>query len=614
MKKSIKVLALVIAVVMVLSILAGCSLFGKEMAKYRNQTMLIVGNEPVSVGVVMDQFNNYYYNYSSYISSGYMTLNDLFSTVMDSIYTLYSKVDSYKNDVTTVKYTEEQNPYIKLGYYSAEYLTKSEMEYVLQYVKYGLFTSFDIEVNNYIALEIGKMPEETEETDDRAFYEYDDMGTAKTYAEKLYNDSITSEEMNEYYDKYYNFAEFDRNSADYNDYVFANAQQAQARVDYINEQLKQYVIDEEGEKDEYPTITAEKYIEYQNKAIKKLNERVTDTYGADLSNYFVERAESSIITIISYKWDLKQSSVIEQDQAALIDTLTQRYNNAKDAFTTSINANVDNYITFIEGLSDTSYIYNVPTLYKDSYIFVKNLLIPFSDAQKAKLANYATILGSTTSEEYIKVRNQLAAEIVAKDFNNDEAEVSGLFTYDAESNKIQLAGELASALPNDGSVTPESFVELMKRFNTDTAQHSALYEYVVRVDETTPSDYQSKWVQEFVDAALEAKQGGLHNYGIAVSEYGVHIVYYSSDVTAWDSFDSSRIYDTKSNEYRFLKSYYESVQTNINTEAVEKLNDEYRYAGKIKVVNSELQQLLKDFGVSYDFNAAMVKPEEDTEE
>ena len=91
-------------------------------------------------------------------------------------------------------------------------------------------------------------------------------------------------------------------------------------------------------------------------------------------------------------------------------------------------------------------------------------------------------------------------------------------------------------------------IELMKQYNTDTAQHSKVYDYVVRVGEV-PDSYTSSWVQEFVDAAnvaydLATAAGATGGYyGVAVSTYGVHIVYYSAKVEA-QTFDFEPTFST----------------------------------------------------------------------
>lgn len=616
MRKVAKVVALVLALVMILTVFAGCALFGRDMAKYRDQVVLKVGEERITVGQIMDVVNNYYYNYSSYISSGSITMNDIFSMAMDSIYSTYSKVDDYKGQEGVKIYTDAENKYIGTlasnDYYMLNYISQAETEFILQSVKYSLFTSFDAEVNSYITAEIGSMAEESAD-DERAFYEYDDMHGAKTYAEKLYLDNFVNEDMTEYFDTYYGFAGFDRNTANIDNYVFQTAEQAQARVDYINKQLKKYVIDDKGEQDTYPTITAEQYIQYQKTAVKKLSASVDNTYGAGIQTYFDAQVEARIVNTVALKWDLQVNSQLEKDQTALIKALQQRYDSAKGNAQTAFNINPDSYITFVEGLTDTSYIYDIPATYQGDYIYVKNLLIPFTDKQKAQLSNLATILGSTTSAEYIAEREKLAASIVAKDFNNDEAEVEGLFKY-TEGSGLQLSGELASELPVGGTVTPEKFEELMARFNTDTAQHSAMYDYVVRIGET-PANYTAKWVQEFVDAANKAYKAGKQHYSIAVSEYGVHIVYYSGDVEAWNaSFTAENIYNPTTNEYRFMKSYYNDAIKAIQEKATETLEDTYKYGGKIEIISNTFYELMADYGISYDFNEAMTKPEEDEEQ
>jgi hypothetical protein len=426
------------------------------------------------------------------------------------------------------------------------------------------------------------------------------MGCA-TYAEMLYLSNLKDKEADEYFEKFPLATVLE---ATLEDYVL-EVGQAQARVDDVNERLAEYVEDHGEEGDEIPSITEEQYVTYQERALRQYTKSIDANYGFTPAELFVYQVESYIDSVIAMKYDLKVSSAIETS-ATFKQEVEATFNSNVATDTANYALNPSNFESFVSSLTNDSVIYSVPSQYADSYIFVKNLLIPFSEKQTAILNNYAAVCGSNTSDEYVAFRTQLAAQIVAKDFNNDEAEVEGVFEY--VGGEIKLAGALAQELPNGGTVTNEKFMELMLQYNTDTASHANVYDYVVRVG-YTPSSFNHSWVPEFVDAANVAYEAGIGHYAIAVSNYGVHVVMYSGNVEA-ASFDVNKIYDTASNEYRVMKQAYSDKLAYLQRKDNEQLDETYKYAAERKIqTTANFKQLLKILEIEYDFEAAMTKPE-----
>ena len=599
MKKFTKIIALTVVAILLVTMLTGCALFGKNTAKYRALPVLSVGNEEITLGRVIDLFNTYYSSYAQYIDYGYYTYEDILDMTLDAIYSTYMKVDAYKTDATSIKYTAGENSYVGV-YQDAEYLSQAEVETLIKSVKYSLFSGLNASVENFINIEVGSIHESHEETS-RDFYEYDDMMGCATYAEMLYQSNLKDKDADEYFEKFPLATMLEPNVDDY----VLTAGSAQAHVDDINERLAEYVEDHGEEGDEVPSITEDQYIDYQERALRQYTKSVDANYGLTVSELFVYQVESYIDSVIAMKYDLKLSGTIETS-ATFKQEVQATFDSNVATDTADYALNPSNFESFISSLTNDSVIYSVPEQYASSYIFVKNLLIPFDEKQTAILANYATVCGSTTSDEYVAFREQLAASIVAKDFNNDEAEVEGLFAY--ESGELKLAGALAQALPQGGTVTNEAFMELMAQYNTDTASHANVYDYVVRVG-YTPSSFTHSWVQEFVDAANEAYEAGEGSYAICVSQYGVHIVLYSGNVEP-SSFDVNKIYDTSSNEYRVMKQAYSDKLAYLQTKENEQLEEVYKYSADRKIQTTRnFKQLLKILDMEYDFEEAMTKPE-----
>lgn len=596
MKKATKLLAVMMVAVLFVGLLAGCSLFSKNTVKLRALTVAKVGNEEIKLGRVLDMYNANYYNYYTYVANGYLTLDSLFSMTMDSLYSTYMKVDAYKSGSPATY----QHGYVGT-YANSQYLTKEEVDSVIKSVKYSLFSGLDSYVENYVTTEVGELGDTSADTS-RDFYKPEDMGTATTYAEKVYNDSLANEDADEYFEKYYVGSEY---KATYSDYVQAqNSATTAAKVADINERLAKYVDDNVEEDEVAPEITAEQYVNWQNRAMRTYTRNVDENYGLGLTQLVKEQIESYVVSIIASKYDLSVSSAIES-AANWKTEVADTFASVVKATEAQYAMNPSSFESFVSSLSNTSYIYAVPEKYQGSYIFVKNLLIPFNDSQLAELANLQSILGSE-SDEYKAFRTQLAAEIVAKDFDNDEAEVKGLFAY--EGGELKLAGTLAEKLPAGGTVTQEEFTALMKQYNTDTGSHANYYDYVVRVGHK-PSSYTSSWVKEFDEAATAAYEAGLGHYAVTVSSYGVHVVYYSGNVEAM-AFDPANMYDTSKPEYNFMKQVYNDKLSFIQTQDTDNLNETYKYAEDRKIsLSGDFKTLLKYLGITYDFDAAMADPD-----
>ena len=137
MKKASKILTLILVVVLLCGMFTGCAMFGRDALKYRDMTAITVGNEVITVGKVLDTFNNYYNNYYSYISAGYITLDQVVDMAVTSLYTQAMKVDSYVKTATA-----ETHSYANFCH-NAQYLTEKEITFVIKYVKYLTFQTFD---------------------------------------------------------------------------------------------------------------------------------------------------------------------------------------------------------------------------------------------------------------------------------------------------------------------------------------------------------------------------------------------------------------------------------------------------------------------------------------
>lgn len=607
MKKATKILTLILIVVFVLGVFASCGLIGKDVANYRATTVMKVGNEQVSVGKLLDTFNSYYNNYYYYIAYGYMTIDDLFEMVISALQQQYMQIDDYVNNHEPVTAS------LKGKAHNAEYLTAEEFEYCVKYITLVSFQSFDQSLETKLAAKRELNDAETEDTS-RDFTEYDDLNGAKSYAQYMFEQNFDSKEADEYFEKYYgdgvSFAEVNINS-----YVYAEeTEEAKARVQEFNDR-----IDDE---DDY--VTFEELKDAQQKVLNQYSDTIWTNYGITIEKFLAGQLDDMVSSCILAKWSYEQYQDMEKEED-ITSLFQKRYNIAKAAQEADYNLQ-DNFDDFITSLSSSSYLYSVPEKYEKQYVFVKNILIPFTSDQTALLKNLADLLGDTDSEQYIQKRNEEAAKILAEYFYSDKYDeefeklfdltevddedsdskyekLADLFTVSGGNISINESGALAPFFKGGKVVVPDTLnsegintakdvvIELMKRFNTDTAQHTSQYDYVVYVGEGWEKDYEHRWVKEFYTAVNEVVQANpddvADKYAICVSSFGVHIIYIEDYVENFVfEYDFNDRLDTKSDFYRWFKSEFESEVSERTQDKLDELEAKYIDEGKISVTKA----------------------------
>ena len=646
MKRAIKILTLILIVVFVFAVFASCDLLvGKDVAKYRKQVAMRVGSQDVTVGKLLDTFNSYYNNYYYYISAGILDANGLLEMVMSSLTQQYMQIDDYvtrhKNDADVVASN------LKGKARNAEFLTAEEWEYCVKYILHVSFTSFDSSVEAQLAAKFDLKDAETEDTS-RDFAENDDIAEEiQDYAEYYFrNQNFNSEEVDEYFDKYYsnalNFEEVDIES-----YVYANHKDevAEARLKEYNDRLE----------DDSEEITLEDYAEIQQKVLTQYRDTVKSNYGITLEEFLANQLNDMVSSSILAKWSYEAYVGFDQSEE-FTDLMEERFALERAKQIADFNNSKDAFDSFITSLSSSSYIYNVPEEFKGQYVFVKNILVPFTTAQTNRLNALQNRLGDTERPEYIAARNAEAVKILAEYFDSDKYDedieskyfsnenwfkenededaerkyekLSGLFTNTSGELAIADDGVLGQFFKANGVVEPmegktgsETIIELMKRFNTDVGQHTAQYDYVVYVGKDW-EDYEHSWVKEFYTAVnkmgnraedSEFSSDNVGKYTMCVSTYGVHIIYVEgfvedSDQVFGTQLDLSQSTDSASPYYRwFVSTFTSEVQTRVKAK-LEELQPSY--SDKITTTR-EFDKFLKENSFTFDLDAFLEGLKED---
>lgn len=643
---------------MVLGIFAGCGIFSRNTDKYRSTVALNVGNQKITVGKLIDTYNSMYNNYASYVSQGYITKDYIFQMTVSSLYAQYMKIDAYTQSGAK-EYSHADRGVV---FANQQFLDNGEdgvdeLEYAVKYIKYILFSTLDTMVEGYINSDFTLNDAEDDEEDtSRDFTKFDDLKGAESYSKYNYLQNFVNEDMSEYIEKYYEGI-LTTSNIEIDDYIYTAAVKDSEQV---ANRLKEYNDRIDGT----DKIDFDAYVAYQQQAVTQYKKNVQSNYQYDLSTLIVRQVEDFISSVIVAKWNYAQYVSIDVTADGLKATLDELRKNLEKSSTsqkTDFNIN-DSFVSFIEGLSSSSYIYNVPRdeqgnqLY--NYVFVKNILIPFNTEQTTILSAIEKQLGTKEDAKdlYQAKLLEFASQVVADDFNSDKdddgnyAKINNIFAMSGNKLVINTTDTATTHdayeafgkyfVSEDGRVEESVIKDLMARFNTDIGQHTAAYEYVVRVG-AVPDSYTAKWVPEFVDAANDAvltalgwdKQIGAGKrfatredavkaitaadlatatpgtYGLAVSSYGVHVVYFSGVVTE-QSFDfDANWLNTETPEYKLFKAYYSTQSGIVLEEAVEALQKSY-YADKI-TKTSELDKFAKDNGFSFDFEQSIKLDDEE---
>ena len=194
-------------------------------------------------------------------------------------------------------------------------------------------------------------------------------------------------------------------------------------------------------------------------------------------------------------------------------------------------------------------------LYKayDNYIYVKHILIPFSDAQKAQLTK---IKQNSTEADYLKERANYVNNIVAYKHIDGEDDTSNPLTVAQIWSEVRAKMAMASADPREAERTFDDFIY---DYNTDPGIFDKETGYAVKY--RLGEDESETYMQEFADAARAFRDEGYKVGDIydkyIVTDYGVHIMYYAADYSAGEIIGLNAF--TTPGQYTKIKDYIEET-------------------------------------------------------
>ena len=573
MRKFLRIIGIAVAIAAVF-VLASCSFIQRNDDRYNNQVAIKVGDEEITLKEIMEFFDS---NAANYINAGYDV-----QVVWDALFPQYVQqmiaVNEYKKGYTGTLYSGERSN----KYDDGKYYTEDELIYLEKSLQVNILDSLESTLES----EFTERGYTFSESTDSERAELTEIIIDTNLSVTARNEAYNPKELNKTLENY----KLQTTTQDV-DYVFTDPEDERllAAVEKLN--------DRKAESDD--EITPELYVEVQQSVLQKFERTLLDSGYDSVADYLESRMNLLISQQLYVDYQYQYGSKIEERD--MNEELQRKLDNLVAQAVESYTLNPASFATFVTDLDSSSFIYYVPEQYAGKYGFVKNLLIPFSEDQTSQLETVLKKFGEN-SDTYLSVRAELATEILVTDF---------IDAPDADDSEKANAGFIIDGYNVVGStffdellrdITPHEFVELMFRYNTDTAQHNAAYDYVIAKDEPDVTGTADTWVKEFAEVARAlAKDGTVGGIGYALTSYGVHIIYYSGDVTA-DNFDwsmklESPQYGAGNAAYRFYNTYYNSILSALFSREMDDLNKKYEEEGAIEYFENVMKDYLDGYGI-----------------
>lgn len=223
---------------------------------------------------------------------------------------------------------------------------------------------------------------------------------------------------------------------------------------------------------------------------------------------------------------IERSQKIRELQTYLSDSATVSDEEVIKSYNTTLNeqrsAYTSNVSAFDSAMSNNSTVLFYPN---DNYFYVKHILLPFSDEQKADLSAYKARL-NVSKADVEAYRERLAESIVCYPHVAGENDLSRPMTVDQVLNNIK---SVMTPLESNVKSADTAFDDLIYLYNTDTGAFGNNKGYVVKY--RLDSGESETYMQEFADAARYMREnlevGQVYDQKV-ITDYGVHIMYFAS--------------------------------------------------------------------------------------
>lgn len=571
MTKIKKLLSIVALAVFSLTFLVGCGLFVLNEERYRNQEVMTVGTEVITLGEVIDFFDT---NGAAYLQQG-QSAQDVWDALFPTFIQQKILISEYKLGFDA---NNANNSDLAKKYKNGEYLKDATIEYLRLAVYSSFYEALDELTMENLAADFNFADAETETREDKI-----DRGENWTPVdEDAYLDVKALEEKMEKY------PEQDYNSLNY---VFKEGDvKLQEIVDDLNERLKK-------DDDSDPDLTQADYIKAQNDAVSTTTRNLKNNRNMTMEDYFDHAVEEQILTRMAneYLFELYGDYMTQ----ITVDMFTVRLENLKKQMEAEYAQDESAFASFITNLSDDSFVYCVPEKYQGEYHYVRSVLLPFSDEQSDLLTAAKSQYGAN-SNTYKNYRAQLANSIVIKDYSADDKGVDTTLDINALLDPSNPTFDGVSL----SNVSKDKMVEWSYKYNTDPGMMNPTYGYVISKSSSNMTNSGETFVAEFVEGARRLANDPSLNSVAVITDYGVHIIYYDGAVEADEITWANRFnygIEGGSASYRFYKSIYDEVKSLLADDEVDDLYKLYDKGDdsnrKIQINNKVLSGYTNSLGI-----------------
>ncbi len=159
------------------------------------------------------------------------------------------------------------------------------------------------------------------------------------------------------------------------------------------------------------------------------------------------------------------------------------------------------------------------------YIYVKHVLLPYSDQQLEILEGYKSDLeqGYKDQAQYDDLTEALALSIQTQARDEEGNFVGDYYSANSVLNEINLALSTTSNVEEKAEI----FNNFIYKYNTDPGMLNSDYSYVVNLD----TEVEDKMVKPFADTSRELHATGEGSLsGLVLTDYGYHIILYTREV------------------------------------------------------------------------------------
>lgn len=267
---------------------------------------------------------------------------------------------------------------------------------------------------------------------------------------------------------------------------------------------------------------------------KKINE-IIDTKG--ISYVYPMIGQTHLMYYITGE-SLEQSQKITLLQEYLTDSVNVDDSRVLESYNSLLNSQRSAFTDPETGIAafDSAMSGSGTVLYypNTNYFYVKHILLPFSDAQKAELTAYKARL-DVTKADVVAFRDKLVDGIVCYPHVAGEDDKTRPMTVNAVIADIK---SVMYPLESNARLADLAFDDLIYKYNTDTGAFGNNKGYVVKYE--LAEGESETYMQEFADAArdlrktqevgqiYQARNNGKVEYNKVVTDYGVHIMYFAS--------------------------------------------------------------------------------------